>query len=235
MSTTSGDELHHDSNYFRRMYGGDADPWGFDRHWYERRKYAVSLAALTKPRYSHAFEPGCANGALTELLAARCDRLVAAELMFDVAERARRRLADQPHVTVECAAFPAWWPEDPIDLLVLSEVAYYLREPGRRSAASELQRLLVPGGEVLSVHYTGETDYPMRGCDVPAWLDELPVLDRVVSHVDDGFELVVWRRNRMHHHESERVSPPTHPDRPHPSTEVHHGTHRFEVSERQRA
>ena len=194
MSTPTGDELHHDTGYFRDMYGTEDDPWGFDHRWYERRKYAMSLAALTRPRYRHAFEPGCANGALTELLAPRCDRLVATELIPDVANRARRRLADRAHVTVRCATFPAWWPDDPIDLLVMSEVAYYLREPGLDMAATELRRALADGGEVLAVHYTGETDYPMHGGEVAMWLDGIDVLDRVVLNVDEEFELGVWRR-----------------------------------------
>jgi hypothetical protein len=36
----------------------------------------------------------------------------------------------------------------------------------------------------------------MRGCDVAAWLDGIDVLDRVVVHLDDGFELAVWRRRQ---------------------------------------
>lgn len=210
MNESDRGRLHHDAAYFREMYGTDDDPWGFDRRWYERRKYAVSLASLPRARYSHAFEPGCANGALTELLAPRCDRLVATDLISEVADRARRRLADRPHVTIECAAFPSWWPEEPIDLLVLSEVGYYLREPGRDMAAAELHRRVVPGGDVLTAHYTGETDYPMRGTEVAAWLDRLDGLDRVATHVDEQFEVVVWRRNDVHQRDPVWVRPSIH-------------------------
>jgi len=58
----------HDA-YFVRMYATDPDPWGFDSSWYEQRKYALTLAALPERRYERAVEPGCANGALTALLA----------------------------------------------------------------------------------------------------------------------------------------------------------------------
>jgi trans-aconitate methyltransferase len=190
------DDLHHAAAYFRRIYAVDHDPWGFDRRWYERRKFALTLAALTRRRYRHAYEPGCANGSLTELLATRCDRVDATELVAEVAARARERVGELAHVVVHRAAFPAWWPDAPIDLLVLSEVAYYLREPGRAVVAERLRASLVVGGEVLAVHYTGATDYPMRGCDVAAWLDGIDVLDRVVVHLDDGFELAVWRRRQ---------------------------------------
>ncbi len=191
---SSADDLHHDPDYFRRMYAADADPWGFDRRWYERRKYAVTLASLPNERYRHAYEPGCANGSLTELLAPRCDRIDATELVPEVAARATERLAGFTHVSVRCAPFPTWWPDTPIDLLVLSEVAYYLRPPGRSLVADHIRRSLATGGEVLAVHYTDPTDYPMQGRDVAVWLDGINILERVVRHVDAQFELTVWRR-----------------------------------------
>ena len=70
--------------YFADMYAGAEDPWGFRSRWYEQRKRDVTLAALTRPRYRRAFEPGCSIGVLTAALADRCDEVVAA----DVDERA---------------------------------------------------------------------------------------------------------------------------------------------------
>ena len=187
-------ELHHDPAYFRSMYDGDPDPWGFDRDWYERRKQALTLAALPRERYERAYEPGCANGAISELLAPRCDRLVATDLLDDVAERARARLAHLPHVLVERAAFPGDWPDGSGDLVVLSEVAYYLTDEGLAIAGDRLEGWLRPGGDVVAVHYTEETNYPRTGADVGRWLDGLAFLDRLVTHVDERFELGVWRR-----------------------------------------
>jgi hypothetical protein len=188
----------HDPAYFRAMYADGEDPWGFDRRWYERRKYALTMAALPRERYRRAFEPGCANGALTELLARRCDEVIAAELLDDVARRAHARHAGSPHVSVHCAPFPHWWPDGTIDLLVLSEIAYYLTAEGRRVAEAAVRRSLEPGADVVAVHYTGPTDYPMPGTAVAHWLDGVDGLNRVVTHVDAsideaGFELGVWR------------------------------------------
>ncbi len=55
--------------YFDRMYSESADPWQLQSRWYERRKYAITLALLPYARYRHAFEPGCSVGVLTEQLA----------------------------------------------------------------------------------------------------------------------------------------------------------------------
>ena len=65
--------------YFEEIYSRAEDPWHFETSWYERRKYELTMAALPRERYRRAFEPGCANGALTERLASRCDERVALE------------------------------------------------------------------------------------------------------------------------------------------------------------
>ena len=72
------------AGYFDAMYQTAADPWGFEDRWYERRKYAISLAMLPAARYRRAFEPACSVGVLTQMLAGRCDELLAC----DVAEAA---------------------------------------------------------------------------------------------------------------------------------------------------
>lgn len=189
-----GAARYHDPAYFRDQYAASDDPWDFEASWYERRKYALTLALLPRARYARAFEPGCANGALTELLQDRCGRLVACELLPEVARRAAARVAEHDHVTVREGAFPDWWPDGELDLLVLSEVAYYLTPTGREQAERRIAGSLVTGGDLVAVHYTGTTDYPMTGRDVARWLDGLPWLERLVTHVDAGFEAGVWRR-----------------------------------------
>ena len=61
------------SGHFQELYDKSPDPYGFTTRWYERRKYAVSLALLPWARYRSGFEPGCSIGELTALLAPRCE------------------------------------------------------------------------------------------------------------------------------------------------------------------
>jgi protein-L-isoaspartate O-methyltransferase len=152
-----------DVEYFSRIYELSHDPWGFERSWYERRKYAMTLAALPRERYEAAFEPGCSFGVLSELLAPCCERLTCYELVPSVAMRARERLRKFSHVDVREAAIPAEWPESPVELVLLSEVLYYLPAAGIEAVASHIERTLQPGGHVVAVHYRKETDYPMSG------------------------------------------------------------------------
>lgn len=188
--------LHHRLDYFVDRYHDDPDPWGFDRAWYEQRKYDLTLAALPRPRYRRAVEPGCANGALTERLATRCDALVAFDVIPEAVGRARDRMATLGHADVEIdvGAFPTTWPPGTGDLVVWSEVGYYLTDAGRPTARDRLDAWLEPGGHLIAVHYTGETDYPMTGSSVAAWIDSFGWLRRLVSVEDERFELVVWER-----------------------------------------
>ncbi|CAN5212884.1 SAM-dependent methyltransferase [soil metagenome] len=184
----------HDLHYFEGQYAGDADPWGFDSRWYEQRKQALTLALLPEPRARRALEPGCANGTLTVRLADRCDELIAYDLIDEPLQRARERTADMSHVRVLQGRLPELWPGDGGDLVVWSEVAYYLSDAAADVAASHLQRWLWPGGSVVAVHWTGGTDYPRSGAAVGRWLDHLPFLQRRSRLEEPEFEAGVWTR-----------------------------------------
>lgn len=123
--------------YFAALYDGSSDPWGFDHRWYEERKRALTLAALPELRYRTAFEPGCSTGMLTRSLADRCDSLLATDVSEVALAVAAERLADLPHVRLARSALPAGWPEGEFDLVVVSEVLYYL---GRQDLASVAAR-----------------------------------------------------------------------------------------------
>ncbi|NOG73136.1 SAM-dependent methyltransferase [Roseicella sp. DB1501] len=152
-----------DVAYFDAIYAADADPWRFASSDYERAKYAATLAALPRPHYARAFEIGCSIGVLTAQLALRCDALLAVDLAEAPLAAARARCADVPQVTFRRMAVPGDWPEGGFDLILLSEVVYYLDAADLARLASRVAGALHPGGEALLVHWTGETDYPLSG------------------------------------------------------------------------
>ena len=180
--------------YFESMYDGDPDPWGFDTRFYERRKFDLTVAALPRERYRAAFEPGCSNGALTELLAARCDRLTSCDIIAAAVERACDRVRDHAGVTVLEARFPDFWPDGPLDLVVWSEVAYYLDEALLVRALDELDRRLSDDGDLVVVNYTGDTNYPRTADDVDAQIEARGTFERRTSLRDELFRLDVWQR-----------------------------------------
>ena len=182
-------------DYFAEKYAADADPWGFDSRWYERRKQDLTVAVLPRARYRSAFEPGCANGALTARLAVRCDRLLAGDVVAEVVTRAAARLGEHAHVEIRRLALPEDWPRDErFDLVVLSEVAYYLTSDGLDEVLDALDVSLRPGGHLVAVHWLGVTDYPLRGDEVHARLRRHPSFTLVSSYREDAFVLDVLER-----------------------------------------
>lgn len=180
--------------YFERLYHEDPDPWAFETSAYERRKAEVLLASLPRDRYTSAFEPGCANGALTERLAARAERILGMELVPAVAERARSRFALCPAVEIATGAIPDDWPADrQFDLILLSEVGYYLTPEGLAATLALARQTLAPGGDLVTVNFLGATDSPLSGADVEAAVRALPWGRCLVRHDEPEFLLTGMR------------------------------------------
>lgn len=188
-----------DPAYFARIYADEADPWGFDTSAYEADKYAATLAALPRERYARAFEAGCANGALTEKLAARCDALLAVDVAPDALARAHERLAGQSHVAVERREMPDEMPAglggQPFDLVLVSEVGYYLARERLLAWADAIAAATAPGGHLVLVHWTGPTDYPLTADTVHAvWEADAARWAPVSAHRAERYRLDVFTR-----------------------------------------
>jgi Nodulation protein S (NodS) len=181
-------------SYFQRVYEHEHDPWGFETRWYERRKYALTVSALRRERYARAFEPGCSLGVLSELLAQRCDTLIACEPVAAIAERARMRLAGHSHVLVEVGTIPEVWPDGELDLVVLSEVAYYLEPEGMQEVLTHLTNSLTADAHVIAVHYRGTTDYPLSGDAAHAALRSSGLLRTDARYEEADFVLELFTR-----------------------------------------
>ena len=151
-----------DRTYFDALYAADPDPWQFATSDYEREKYAASLAALPDATYQAALEVGCSIGVFTRALAARCKTLLALDVA-DAALAQARQQCRESNVTFQNRSVPDDWPEGSFDLIVLSEVLYYLDISALSRVAAKVDLSLPQGGVVLLVHYLGETDYPISG------------------------------------------------------------------------
>jgi SAM-dependent methyltransferase len=142
---------------FERLYAASSDPWDYDSSEYERGKYAATLAALDGRRYARALEVGCSIGAFTELLADRCGTLTALDFSSRAVALARARVRERAHVSVLEASFPEQAPPGRWDLVVCSEVLYYLDRPALDQATGWLRERLREGATVLAVDWRGPT------------------------------------------------------------------------------
>ena len=118
---------------------------------------------MPKARYRFALEVGCSIGILTRSLASRCDALVAIDAAQTPLVEARRRCADLPDVRFEQMFVPEQWPDGDFELILLSEVVYYLSREDVGRLAARVANSLAKGGSVILVHWTGPTDYPLSG------------------------------------------------------------------------
>ena len=149
-------------DYFEALYTADPDPWRFASSDYERDKYAATIAALPPRRFGRGLEVGCSIGILTRQLAQRCDALQAIDVAEAALAQARTRC---PDVQFDRRAIPAEWPPGRFDLIMFSEVLYYLDAAALETTAARAMAAILPGGTLLLVHYLGETDYPLTGDD----------------------------------------------------------------------
>ena len=152
-------------DYFERLYSADADPWGFASRWYEQRKYALTLAALPDPIYQRGVEIGSSIGVLTTALAGRCRDLIAVEASAAALDVAGARVP--ANVELCLGSVPDDWPAGRYDLVVLSEVGYYLDRADLRRLLDLIIRDAAPGATILACHWRHPApDYPLTGDQV---------------------------------------------------------------------
>jgi SAM-dependent methyltransferase len=153
----------HGAAHFDSLYATSEDPWNFRDSPYERAKYAATLAALPHRRWRAGLEVGCSIGELTRMLATRCDTLLGVDIAASPLVHARARCADQPHVQFLQMAVPGAWPAGDFDLIVLSEVLYFLSAADLATTAHRARDSLAGDGFVLLVNWLGQGDDPWDG------------------------------------------------------------------------
>jgi LmbE family N-acetylglucosaminyl deacetylase/SAM-dependent methyltransferase len=177
---------------FDAAYARAEDPWRVTTRWYERRKRLATLAALPDERYGRALEIGCSIGVTTAGLAERVDELLAVDVAPTAVERARVRLADSPHVRLEVRDVGDDWPAGAFDLVVMSEVGYYLDDAAFDRVLAALPGALGATGTLVACHWRHpEGDFRRTGDEVHARLAAVPGLHVLARHEEDDFLLEV--------------------------------------------
>lgn len=184
-----------EDRYFDGLFSGNDDPWAFRQRWYEQRKRAITLAALPRPHYRAIFEPGCANGELSAELANRCSRLLCCDTAAAAVKLAQTRLSLFDHVEVRQNRLPGHWPEEKFDLIVFSEIGYYLDREDLTEVIRHIGNSLTADGQLLACHWRP----PIEGCPLNArqvhdQIHEQLALPRLVLHQEADFILEVWSR-----------------------------------------
>ena len=180
---------------FANLYAANADPWGTATREYESRKRDVALACLPRPRYRRALDVGCGTGLLTVELASRCDEVVAFDGVAAAVAATREATVGLENVRVEMARLPDQVPAGPFDLVVFSEVLYYLDRADMAMVLATLERRLEPGADILAVDWRPPThDAPRDADSAHAQLLAHADVEVLVDHREPEFLLHVLRR-----------------------------------------
>jgi len=186
---------------FDRLYADDPDPWKVASSWYERRKIAIVLASLRRPRYRSAWDAGCGTGELVAALAERVDGILATDASRAAVALATTRLADTPHVEVAHSPLPQrpdGLAQAP-DLLVVSEVLYYLDADDRAATYALVDEIAAPAADLVLVNWGPHPD-DAHVSGLEAFNEASAALaergwGRVVTHADVEFLLGVFSRD----------------------------------------
>lgn len=157
-----------DAASFDALYRKAPDPWNYETSAYEAEKYRRCLSLLPRERYARGLEIGCSIGVMSGEIAARCDSLLALDFAPTAVARARGR--GIANARFEVAEIPGDWPPGCWDLIVLSEVLYYLAPGALETALDRVSAALAPGGSCLIAGYTGPTETVLTAQDVEARL-----------------------------------------------------------------
>ncbi|WP_352339209.1 class I SAM-dependent methyltransferase [Psychrobacter sp. 16-MNA-CIBAN-0192] len=212
-------------SYFDALYKDNTDPWQYQTRWYEKRKRDICLAILPQSQYNNAIELGCGNGVLSELLAQRCLTLVSIDGNQRAVQLAKARLTEVSHVkviqgmipnrlmTLNDAVLEAYPLTDgtstnksPFDLIVISEILYYLSPNDIDTVIAWTQQNLAIGGTLLCCHWRYAIDgFAMTGEAVHQCLHHAFNLTSNEKHqvelthqsqiIDSDFLLDIWQRS----------------------------------------
>jgi SAM-dependent methyltransferase len=190
-----------DLGYLDAMYRANADPWHLRSGWYEARKRALIMSILPRQRFRSGFEPGCSVGELTALLAQRCDRLLSVDAHRGAVAAARHRAPPGSSVRIAQMVVPDAWPGTgdgaPFDLVVLSEIGYYLSPTSWLTLAGQIATTTTENAVVLACHW--RRDFPERTQptdQVHRVLDEVLDFPSLARYTDADILLDVWSRQK---------------------------------------
>lgn len=187
-----------DSDYFKKVYDAREDPWDFETSEYEAEKYKATLKAIPKHKYENALEIGCSIGVLTKLLAERSKKLTATDVSQKALDKAIERCRGLNNISFLKLSFPKEIPDDQYDLIIISEVAYYLSPADWNFAMEQLYDRMEDGAHLVLVHWLPEVhDYPQTGDEVHNSFAKL-MKDRMTNVFNSraqNYRIDVWEKD----------------------------------------
>jgi SAM-dependent methyltransferase len=144
---------------FEARYRAHGDPWGTLSDPREQAKAEATLDACGPGPFASVCDLGAGLGVLSAALAPRSRALLALDGAPTAAAAADARLAPWPCARAMVATLPEDLPAGAaFDLVVASEILYYLDDDAFAATLDWLDGALVPKGRVVAVHWTGDAE-----------------------------------------------------------------------------
>lgn len=138
---------------FEAKFEADADPWDTWRSRYEAVKRDALSKAIGLRSYARGLELAAGNGSNTPMIAARTRRLLVTDGTRAGAALMQRRFASSPRISVVRHDAGTSLPGHRFELIVISELLYYLGDQAFAVLAGEVGRTLAPGGRLVMLHH----------------------------------------------------------------------------------
>jgi 2-polyprenyl-3-methyl-5-hydroxy-6-metoxy-1,4-benzoquinol methylase len=181
--------------HFEAQYRDDPDPWGYRASPYEQAKYAATLAACGPGPFENALELGGSIGVFSARLAPRCRRLTTIDYSPTAVRRARAALAAHRQARALLGAIPDDLPDGTFDLVVASEVLYYLDAAALAGTLEGIKARTGPGARLICVHWRPDgPERPLTATHVHEEVRRQPWLCRLTTECRPEYLLDVLER-----------------------------------------
>jgi SAM-dependent methyltransferase len=134
---------------FEQKFRDNIDPWDYTHSAFERFKRDVLLRACGRRVFGRVLELGCAIGETSRELAHFSLRLLAVDSSSTAIKEARRRFSGNPRIEFRRATLPGEMPRGPFDLIVVSELVYYLPAHALYPLLSRIRSALARNGRLV--------------------------------------------------------------------------------------
>jgi trans-aconitate methyltransferase len=138
---------------FERKFQANRDPWNYRFSPFERYKREVLLKACGLSKRGRGLELACANGESTQQLARRCLTFVAVDGSVTALADAKRRVSRDLKVKFARVDLTRQMPRGPFDLIIVSELAYYLPPHALGTLKTCLVRALARHGRIVVLNH----------------------------------------------------------------------------------
>ena len=173
---------------FEKMFAVDPDPWNYATSRFEKYKRDVLMRAVGSRTYGRGIELACANGENTAVLSSRCLRLLALDASRTAITLAEARNHESCRIQFRHAVLPDEMPRGPFDLIVVSELLYYLRPDDLERLLVQLRQAVAPSGRIVFLHHNVDFD---DVSNKPRF-----VTDRILRAFGSRYRLVLRHRDR---------------------------------------